>query len=419
MGYAVAMKRLLVLLVGCGSPYTDISRPDDAPTASILSPSEGVEVPSGRIELLGRVGDDVDPAERVYVTWSLATAEGAWVEVCSGFASPDGTTLCIAEVAVETVRIRLIAQDVPGFQRSVVLPLQVRAVEAPEVELVRPGVADRLYANVPVRVEALLSDVDDDTSVLEVRWESSITGRIEGPTRVDRDGRVVGTLQLPFGEQELRVSVTDPDGATNVAARRVFVGEANEAPRVRFEAPEVGLAVEEGAYAEVRVVALDDVTDEEDLQVSITSDLDGTLPPLQYEGNGRHRLETDALRLGTHTLTLTAIDDAGTEGQATRVLVVDEPPELVITSPVEGGIYTYAAGIPVRARATDDLPGLAFVDISATTSLITGTILTPGTPEGTYEATLRALRGEQQVTVVATDGYGLVTTRTVRVTVQD
>ncbi len=407
---------LLLAMLGAGcAVYTDITRIADAPTASILAPSEGAVVPSGRIELLGRVNDAVDPAERLYATWSLEGPSG-WRDVCSGFANADGTTSCLGDLRRDDTAARLLVQDVPGFRGTATLDLSVRPVEAPTVMWVAPTSFTPLYAGTPVAVRAELTDPDGRVSDVTLRWTSTLAGELPGPDHPDAAGLAVGLLSLPEGEQTLRLTATDGDDAIGEAEVIVVVGPPNLPPVVRIDAPVRGQVFAEAQAVNVDAQAFDAATDPGELQVEVRSDLDGPLLPTTLSELGRVELTTTFLRVGAHVLTVQAIDDGGAVGESTVAMVVDRPPVLTVSSPAEDATVSLGEAFDVRALAVDENPGTDEVVLSV--DVPGATVVFEPTTAGELSARVWLGVGTHTLVVRAVDGFGLATevTREVEVT---
>ncbi len=395
----------LLALLGAGcAVYTDITRLDDAPTASILAPSEGAVVPSGRIELLGRASDAVDPAERLYATWSLEGPSG-WRDVCSGFVNADGTTACLGDLRRDDTAARLLVQDVPGFRGTATLDLSVRAVEAPTVAWVMPTASTPLYAGTPVSVRAELTDPDGRVSDLSLRWTSTLAGELPGPAHPDAAGLAVGLLSLPEGEQTLRLVATDADDAIGDAEVIVVVGPPNLPPVVRIDAPARGQASAEGLPVIVDAQLFDDATHPGALDVSVLSDLDGALLGPTVSDLGRVELTTTLLRVGAHVLTVQAVDDGGAVGEGSVLMVVDRAPLLTVSSPLDDATVALGEAFDVRALAVDENPGTDEVVMSV--DVPGATVVIEPTAAGELRARVWLGVGTHTLVVRAVDGLGL------------
>lgn len=415
------MPRWLPLLVaslsGC-SPWTDVSRPEDAPTASVLSPSDGALVPAGRIELRGRVRDTEDPPENLFVVWSLGTAaDDGWTDVCQGFAEEKtGESLCVTAVDASITRVRLLVKDVAGFQRAVVQEIVVRDVIAPTIELESPGPGP-FYAGHPIQVSAVVGDADGGVDALTLSWSSDVLGPIDGPTLPDVEGRLAGAVLLTEGTHVLTLSARDADSQLTRADVPLYVGAANEAPTVRIDAPTSGEVVATGVGLDLLGVALDTVTLPGDLAVSWTSDLDGLLGTSVPGALGAVTLTGVVLSKGLHQIELAATDDAGGLTTTDVEVRVDDPPSLTLDGPTEGAQLVWPAQLRVEATLTDTVSPSQDLRLVVTSDL-SGQLMDVGVDAGGHVvADVSLSLGTHVLTLQARDGYGLVTglTRTVTV----
>jgi hypothetical protein len=409
---------LLVPVVSACSPWTDVSRPEDAPTASVLSPSDGAMVPAGRIELLGRANDTEDPPENLFVVWSLGTAaDDGWIDACQGFASKgSGESLCVTEVDASVTRVRMLVKDVAGFQRVVTQALVVRDVVAPAVTVL-PLTAAHFYADTPIAVEATVADDDGTVEDLALSWSSDVAGPVDGPTVPDPEGRLRGAVRLPEGSHTLTLSARDADNLLTRASVSLHVGPANVAPTVRIDAPTQDAVVAVGAPLDLLGVVLDSVTAPPSLVVSWSSDLDGLLGEPTPDALGAAPLPDVVLSKGDHTLTLSATDDAGVVGEASVALRVDDPPTLTLDGPTEGQTIVWPASLRVEATLTDSVSPSADLRLVVASDL-SGALMDVGVNEGGHVvADVPLPLGTHVLTLQAVDGYGLVTglTRTVSV----
>lgn len=407
----------IAVVAACGSPYTDLFDPDEAPTGVIVSPAPNALVPSGRVELVGRAADGEDPPSRLFATWSLGRSDGAYRDVCGALADEDGATRCIVTVDPGVTQVRLLVQDVRGYRGEDVVPVVVRDVSAPVVTVEAPEPTTRIHEGLAAAFRVRVADDDGDARAVALRWEASPGGRLDGPASPDASGRAETTVLLSAGEYELQVVATDADGLVGTGRVRVGVRPPNAAPRVRIESPADGVAVAVGEVPQLEATVLDDEDRPDTLQVRLVSDLDGALPVSGPDAFGLVQSDLSDLRVGVHTLTLRAEDPVGGVGEGSVVVVVDTPPVVIVTAPVPGGTYPYRDGIPIAATATDARPGAALLTWRVDADFAIGVEGATTPAPGAYTATLRAARAAQDVVVTVTDGYGLATSEVRRVTV--
>jgi hypothetical protein len=294
---------LVALLSGC-SPWTDVSRPEDAPTGSVLSPSDDAIVPAGRIELLGRVRDTEDPPENLFVVWSFGTAaDDGWTDACQGFASKGtGETLCVGEVDPTVTRIRMLVKDVAGFQRVVTQD----AV---------------LATGAPLDLLGVVLDTVTAPEALIASWSSDLDGPLGAPTPDALGGVDLTGVHLSKGDHTLTLSATDDAGVTGEDTVAVRV---DDPPTFILGGPSDGDVLVWPAPLRVEATLTDSVSPATDLRLRVTSDLSGELMDVGVDSGG-HVVAEVPLSLGTHVLTLRAVDGYGLVTGLTRTVSVVAP----------------------------------------------------------------------------------------------
>lgn len=365
MGYPPGMRTLpLTLLVAC-TTVVDLQEPGAAPTGIVLRPTPSEALLSGRLELLGRVSDPQDVGDHLFVTWSLGTTDaGPWEVACDGFAEPDGTTQCLADVRADHTAVQLRVVDLAGYEDDVVVPVSVRAAVAPEVRLDAPLAPGPFFPNVPVVVQASVSDADGSADDLAVRWVDSRDGELPVPTRPAADGLVQGSVTLSEGYHVLEVQVTDADGLVSTAESRFVVAPPNDPPSCRVDSPADGAAYLPGTAVAFALAPLDDVARPEDLAWTLTSSLDGVLASGQGRASG---LTTTSVTPspGEHAITVAVTDPWGATSACTQTLWIDTPPLLIVATPTEGQRVPRGQPLTVAVRVEDAVTPAADLTVRA------------------------------------------------------
>ena len=171
------------------------------------------------------------------------------------------------------------------------------------------------------------------------------------------DGSTQCTVDVGAEHTAIGLRVTDLAG---------FVGEVEAALTVeRAAPPEVTLespAPPGPFYADVGVelsaVVVDADDRPEDVEISVTSSLDGALPaPPRPDAGGRVRA-TLTLRAGVHTVEVTAVDPGGSVGRASVIVDVgpaNAPPACRWDAPLDGAAWAPGPSVDVRASALDEV----------------------------------------------------------------
>ncbi|MCB9681548.1 MAG: hypothetical protein H6733_08775 [Alphaproteobacteria bacterium] len=413
------MRWLAVVLVAGCAPTIDISRPEDAPVASILVPTDGSVVDAGRLEALGQVHDSADAPEHLFAVWSLGAGSGAditWRDVCSGFAEADGLTRCLADVSTDDTTLRLQVKDLAGFLGQAFADLVVQDVAAPVVTLLAPTSVGPYYADVPVALRAAVDDADDALDDLRITWSSSAAGTLEGPDVPDGDGVVAGAVSLPEGEHRITVAVTDPGDLRATDEVVILVGPANEVPQVRIDAPGDGTAVRVGTAVTLAGVVVDDRTPSADVEATWSSDRDGTLGVLVPDALGYVALPDVVLSGGDHVLTLTGRDDVGGVATASVQVHVDTPPGLDLQAPRDAAVLSSSL-VAVDAVLTDAVSPPTALRLAVRSDRQGQVADVAADASGEVHVVVTLAPGPHELTVTAVDGYGLSTQDVIAVTV--
>jgi hypothetical protein len=187
-------------------------------------------------------------------------------------------------------------------------------------------------------------------------------------------------------------------------------GDDDTGPSVSISSPSDGAAFVEGSTVVFEGTAEDD----EDGTLSgdaytWESDRDGEL-------NTGPTFATDALSVGTHTVTLTATDDAGNSGSASVDVTVEEnePPSASIESPPDDTVYGEGAPVDLEGSATDPQSGDLTGSALTWSSDRDGTIGT-----GEQDTTFELSAATHVIELVARDPQGLADTVTVSITVEE
>jgi hypothetical protein len=393
-------------LVGC-RPVDDqgVKVFNSDPTVSILSHTNGDRVLDGvATEFRGVVGDNEDAYEDLRVTWLL---DGAIMD--DGFARPDGTaavelTLSPDDGGLVSVEVR----DSRDAAASATVSVEVLATSAPSVSLDQPGSDINHYADVAVFFSGRVSDAEAGPDELQVTWESETQGQLDiaPPTS---SGVTEGYALLVEGDHIIKLTATDPQGNTEAASTFITVLPPNTAPSCAWTAPEEGGVERFGEVVLLQGEATDAELDNPELQVTFTSSLDGELGEASPDSSGAVTLATSALSAGTHTVTLTVLDDVEASCTANRTFTVGQAPTVRITAPT--------AGTEVDAGDTVDFAGTATDAEDAATALavswesdLDGVLDSASPAEDGAMAFSRELSvGTHRITLTATDSDGFST----------
>jgi uncharacterized protein (TIGR02145 family) len=199
---------------------------------------------------------------------------------------------------------------------------------APTASIVSPVDGAQYYADQKILFEGLITDDSPSPNELTVVWKSDIDGALDWANEPDSKGRISGHGYLTEGEHSVSLTATDLDDLMGRDSLLLSIGPANSAPSCAITAPLEGTATNEGD-AVTLIAQVDDVDIEPvDLSINWSSDLYGDLGSSTASLDGVASLETTALVLGIHTITLTVADEMGLECLAQVVHEIGQVPRL-------------------------------------------------------------------------------------------
>ncbi|MEC7987369.1 MAG: hypothetical protein VX278_19530, partial [Myxococcota bacterium] len=200
-----------------------------------------------------------------------------------------------------------------------------------------------------------VGDSNHSTTDLKVVWSSN-TQELCPESIPDADGTTICQQALTVDENQIKLTVTDPDGAAFVASIGVTIIET-EAPTVELISPVV-----DGSYYSDQLILFSAViNDAEDVPAELSyvwnSTLDGDLP-ITTEPDSDGSMEAYAsLSAGQHAISLRVEDTTGKSKTETVAITVGGPnsePLCEITEPLTGETFTLGESISFAGTATDD-----------------------------------------------------------------
>ena len=374
------------------------------PTATISSHIDGDRILEGvETEFRGVVSDPEDAYDSLLVTW---TAGGT--AICPEQpAVADGTTTCtFALTRADSGEVSLLVKDTRGASAVAKVTLDVLPTNPPSIEITGPAEGRRYYTDVPLLFTAEVNDPESDPEELSVVWESDQQGElaIDAPTT---SGQIEGEVYLSEGNHIVTVRAEDPQGNTDTDSIFLEVGGPNTPPSCTFDAPVADTVIETG-----EVVLLQGTVDDVDvgpagLSVAFSSSEDGALGSATPDSDGSVLYAADNLSTGTHALTLTATDDAGSTCSASTTVRIAEPPFVRITSPPPGEEFNDGETVTFIGTATDNEDANDTLSVSWESSL-DGTFNT-GAPDssGSVAASQVLTVGDHEIRLIVTDSDGM------------
>ncbi|PIB34264.1 hypothetical protein BFP72_01860 [Reichenbachiella sp. 5M10] len=227
---------------------------------------------------------------------------------------------------------------------------QADEASKPTIAWLSPAYGGQLEIGDDLQVKVAVADPDGTVDEVIFYFDGVIQREINAAPYNWGEEEVLDPVlfDLPGGTYPLKIKATDNDGNVAVDSILIYVGQA---PTVAFEQPLDEVVHQSGTPLIVEAIA----SDEDGTIASVTLTLDGqevsTLiePPYRWEGLS----ELDALVSGTYVLTLEAIDNDQLSTTIEHTLLVNDFPQLSITSPTANQHFAVGSDVQVDAVATD------------------------------------------------------------------
>ncbi len=394
----------VLVLAGCGGDTT-ITKRNDAPTAAIGDPTDGTSAREGdTLTLRGTVTDADDGAGDLLATWF----SGADVLCEAAPIAEDGATDCEVVVGLDDAVILLEGRDPDNATGIASIELEILPTGVPSVDIYTPDGTGRLYADHAVTFSAAVADTEDDPTALAVAWTDETDAAVDIDAAADADGSLAGSWAFAEGPHAVTLSVTDTSGKTASTTVAFAVGAPNVPPTCSITAPADGYATVQGVDVAFTGTVDDPDVAEDSLVATWESDLDGTLSTGNADVDGNVALTTAALGVGTHTITLTGVDEVGGTCVDSIVVHVGAPPSIDIDLPVDGDVYNEGVAAAFSATVSDDVTAPDALSLTWESDVDGVLDTTPADTSGVaqFEAGWLSV-GAHTVTLTAIDEVGL------------
>ena len=410
-----ALLALLPLLITACQPDQSLGTRNDAPEASITSHQEGDVVLEGdTVTLRGMVSDADHDDANLLATWFA----GSTTACAAAAPSQDGTTACETSLELGQETISLEVRDPLDATGAAIVVLVIQATEAPTATIFTPEPGGTYYSDQKITLEGSVSDAEDEAQDLLVWWESDLDGELDLDVEPSSDGTVSDASYLSEGEHFLTLGVLDSNGKSDTDDVIITVGPPNSAPTCSITAPDSGAAGAQGETVIFEGLVSDPDIPANWLEVAWTSDKDGDLGESQPDSGGAVALPLDGLTVGTHVVTLAAMDEVGGDCSAFVLYTVGTPPQITLEAPTTGDLFATGDTVTFTARVEDseDAPGAMSL---SWISNIDGELSSDGPDStGLAQFTSSALSaGDHSLTVTVTDSDALFATALVTFTI--
>jgi hypothetical protein len=407
---------LLIALAGCND--AGVTAFNASPEAAITSHVDGAEVFEGMtVTFRGSASDPDDATATLTTTWYLGTAEACPATL----ADATGVTSCDIAIGLDDTEVTLEVTDPGAASGSASVTLTVVPTDSPDAEIVTPEASGVYYSDQKITFEGVVSDGEDASEDLVAYWESDIDGLLKDVEAVpNAEGAVDDADYLSEGEHYLTLTAEDTTGKTGSDSVTITVGPPNSGPTCSITAPADNSAGPEGELV-IFEGLVDDVDVPADwLAVAWSSDKDGDLGASIPNSDGTVSFPFSDLSVETHVVTLIATDEVGATCTNSIIYTVGEPPEVEITLPVDGEVFSLGDLIYFEATVSDneDLPNEVALVWS---SDIDGVVSKTGSDSSgnATHATSSLSAGAHAVTLLGTDTDGLFSTDTVYLTINE
>ncbi len=296
----------------------------EAPTASILAPSDGDEFKDNQTVYFSGSGSDPDGSVVSYV-WN-SSLDG--VIGSSQSFSTDGLSLGLHHIT-------LTVTDDDGLTGSDSIDIEVKSLQAPTASILSPSDGDVFIQGQNILFSAVGSDPDGE--IVSWQWSSSIDG-----TFYNQAGGNSSTFffdSLSVGSHLITLTVTDNDGLKYVDTFTITINpDSGASPTASILSPSDGDIFRQGQ--DIVFSGLGSDPDGTVVAYRWTSDIDGVI-------GDNETFNVSSLSIGTHLITLTVTDDDNNTGtdSITIKVIADDVPTASITSPADGEIFTQGSEI--------------------------------------------------------------------------
>ena len=396
---------LPLLLLACTGESVIEKMDNNFPVIGITSHGSGQSVQEGYpTEFRATAFDEEDGVEGLTAAWYLGEDL-----VCdwSGL-SLAGESFCEMSLAPTDTTITAEVRDSLGAGGQAVLEVVVIPTEAPSVEITSPEDGRYFYADQLIPFSGIVSDAEDVPEDLRIAWSSSIDGELFEEVVPDSSGNISDSRYLSEGEHSITLLVEDSTGKTAQEDILLTVGAENIVPSCDIISPTTGDGFAFGSAITFEGRATDEDIDSGQLQVVWSSNVDGEFETSSPNSSGELIFVTNALSVGSHTITLTVTDEVGASCSDTMLLAIGTAPVLDIYSPGGGDVFNADSSIPFLGAVTDNEEPPSSLALSWVSDM-DGEFSTQGaSTNGELALYYGALSpGWHNITVTATDTLGL------------
>ena len=286
----------------------------------------------------------------------------------------------------------------------------------PAVNITSPENDELFDLGEPVHFEALVTDSQDDPADLVIAWESSIDGPIDDDSSDASGLAFFDSSILSAGTHSISFTAIDTQEESASTSVTIIVGGAGsgaeDAPQVSIDGPAEGDSFLQSEAVTIVGMVTDDEQPWGTVNCNVISSRDGMLWEGQPSEYGIVQVDTTGLSVGSHTLTLGAVDRDANQASDQVVIEVmaDARPSVLITQPGDGDWYWNSDTIRFEGEVSDDVTDPSDLVVSWSSDIDGEFGVLPANPIGfiAIETILNA--GYHTISLTATDGDGNSTT---------
>jgi len=290
----------------------------EAPSIELTFPTADGEYYSNElVPFSAQVSDAEDDPDDLLVTWESSVAG-----VLDLDQSPDSTGLIEGYALLEEAEhaITITVEDTSGKTATASVVIEVGGENtAPRCEIVTPTAGEVFAQGDTVDMQATVTDADDDVQTLATSWSSDVDGHLADVVPTAEGDIEWATSALSVATHTLTLEAEDSRGERCEESVLVVVGTP---PLVTWTDPVDGDWIYEDEAAGLEVSVSDGESAPEDLDLTWSSSLDGTLGTDAAAADGTASLSVAGLSTGDHVLTVTAVDPDGLSGSDSLTMSV-------------------------------------------------------------------------------------------------
>lgn len=292
-----------------------------APSISISSPI-GSEIYYSDliIEFNALVSDIEDPPELLSVMWTSSLDGDLPLPEFSDSGGMLSGSLTLSE---GQHFIQATVTDTTGKQSQTDVNLTVNPPNSPpNCSIVSPNSQEVGVVGENMNFVGLVTDNEDILSELSASWTSSIDGVLGSVSPTSSGDILFSTSLLSVGSHSIRLEVFDSQSS---CADEIFL-TVGEPPLVQIDVPLDGSTYNEGEIITFVGLLSDDSTQENQLVLSWTSNIDGEFSNNPAASSGMAQTTISDLSVGSHLISLSAMDMDGLIGDAVIVININGLP---------------------------------------------------------------------------------------------